>query len=279
LIALAFAVLIAVPLALAFIWERLTSVKVPNIVEINLADVTVQPDIKLSIELEGTDPSRLPGSGTPEILANIKNAITQGLTTELIGVNLGSGKSWWSTRLYLLVALAENYTGARYIFFEEGNDSFVGIATLTATRCALALAFPVLEQAYRAAYSTALGSPKEALQVLMPSQEAETVLYNYTNQLGIKGGEQSLSALVTKQLLKVCLQENLIEPIVECKGEECDTGHPSLLLLHNIINYPAPFVALVDDLKLKRMVKLINRQELANHVSHIVLQEQLKLPK
>src|SRR2546421_11910296 len=58
-IAVAFAVLLAVPLALAFTWERPTSVKVPNIIEINLSEITVRPEINLSAELEGTDATQL----------------------------------------------------------------------------------------------------------------------------------------------------------------------------------------------------------------------------
>ncbi len=275
-IALIFAALLAIPLALAFIWDRLTSVKLTNILEINLTELAARPDTKLSVQLEGTDPTRLTSSGIPAILENIKAAISEGMTKELIGVNLGHGNSWWSTRLYLLAALAENYTETRQIVFNEDDEYFVGIASPPNIRIALGARYPKLANAYRQAHGDALKGPVDPLLPIIPSEEAKTVSQNYAAQLDLLGGEITVSELVTKQLLQECLKETLIEPIVKCQKEEYEATPPSPMLLYDIMNYPAPFVVVVDTLKPHLVVKLVNRQKLAQQISQAFLRQQLK---
>ena len=277
-LALVFATLIAIPLALTFIWERLTLVKFTNILEINLTEITAQPDTKLSVELEGTDPGRLSVSGIPAILENIKSAISEGLTKELIGVNLGNGKLWWTTRLYLLVALAENYTETKFIVFNEDDEHFMGMASPTNIRIALGTRFPTLAKAYRQAYSEALSCDpsKGSVDPLIPSEEATKVSHNYAIHMAQGGGEGNISQPVTKQLLQECLKESLIVPILTYQKEEYDAKPPSPMLLYDIISNPAPFVALVDNLKPNLVTKLINRQKLVNQVGHASLRQQLK---
>jgi hypothetical protein len=280
-LALVFATLVAIPLALTFIWERLTSVKFTNILEINLTEITAQPDTKLSVELEGTDPVRLTVSGIATILENIKSAISEGMTKELIGVNLGMGKSWWTTRLYLLAALAENYTETRFIVFNEDDEHFMGMASPTNIRVALGTRFPTLANTYRQAYSETLSCDplKGSVDPLIPSEEATKVSQNYANQMDQGGGEVSKSKPVTKQLLQECLKESLIVPIVKYQKEEYEANPPPPMLLYDIISNPAPFVALVDNLKPNLVTKLVNRQKLANQVGHAFLRQQLKPAK
>src|SRR5205807_9843131 len=56
---------------------------------------------------------------------------------------------WWTTRLFLLAALAEDFSSIRRLLFSAGVDRrFVGFATPAAVRRALAAATPVLEQVY-----------------------------------------------------------------------------------------------------------------------------------
>jgi hypothetical protein len=275
-IAVAFAVLIAVPLALAFTWERLTSVKVPNILEISLSEITVQPEIKLSVELEGTDATQLQqlkDSGIPEIQKNIEDAIKRGPFIELIKVNLGKGNSWWSTRLYLLAALTESYTEAKRILFEEEENSFVGIASPRDVRLALEKENANLGFSYRMAFSQVFMFP---VTFTKPSDEAGQVMRNYVTQLDKYGGEKSNSVLVTTQFLEGCLQKNLTKPTVICTEEDSEASQPPPLLLHDIIKINEPFVALIDRLRPKKVLKLINRQKLAVQITLGIVDQQLK---
>jgi hypothetical protein len=49
---------------------------------------------------------------------------------ELLNVNLRDGRYWWSTRLFLLAALAEDYSRVQQLVFMEqgGARIFVGMA-------------------------------------------------------------------------------------------------------------------------------------------------------
>ncbi len=204
-LALLFATLIALPLALTFIWERLTSVKVTNILEINLKEYTTQPDTQLSVALEGIPRDQSIVDGIKAILESIQAAISEGITKELIEVNLGVGNSWWTTRLYLLAALAENYTETKLIVFKEGEEHFVGMASPQNIRIALGNIFPDHATAYRNARSEALGRDpiKGSGGPLLLSDEAKKVSENYAAHLG---GESTRKP-VTKQLLQECLAE------------------------------------------------------------------------
>lgn len=275
---LLFATLIALPLALALTWDRLTSVKVTNILEINLKEYTAQPDTQLSFQLEGTDPNVLTIDGIKDILQNIKAAISEGITKELIEVNLGGGKSWLITRLYLLAALAENYTETKLIVFKEGNEHFVGMASPQNIRIALGTRFPSHAKAYRQARNEALsGDPPKGSEG--GSDEATIVSQNYATKIGQLSVDGSIRELVTKQLLQECLRDALIVPIVKYEKEEYEAKPPSLMLLYDIMSNPAPCVALVDTLKPNLVTIFVNRHKLAHQVGLAYLRKQLKPSK
>jgi len=251
-------------------------VKVPNILEISLSEITVQPEIKLSVELEGTDATQLQqlkDSGIPEIQKNIEDAIKRGPFIELIQVNLGNGNSWWSTRLYLLAALTESYTETKRILFEEAENFFVGFASPRDVRMALEKENATLGFAYKAAFSQIFINP---VTFVKPSDEAGQVMRNYVTQLDKYGGEQSVSVLVTTQFLEGCLQKNLTKPTIICTKDDSEASQPPPLLLHDIIKINEPFVALLDKLKPKSVLKLINRQNLAVKITLGVVDQQLK---
>ena len=93
----------------------------------------------------------------PEIITNIRRAVTEDIKADVIKVNLGTGRSWWSTRLHLLSALCADYTEVRQLLFEAEGYRFLGICTPSQARRALAQAFPDVEEVYR----ESLPSPKE----------------------------------------------------------------------------------------------------------------------
>lgn len=217
-IILAFATLLTLPLTNAFVWERLRGVKVFN-VELNFAEVTTPLSVTLTNELKETMMQwELGMTSTPYISEKIKAAIRQEQTAELVEVNLGDGTIWWSTKLYLLAALAEDYTNIRQLVFLENCDGrercFIGIATPTATRRALAIQHPALEKAYRVAYQQSHDVPIGQTNTF--EAEAERVVEGLTwdpqkdKPEGVKileaaGGERTMIHLVTGQLLRLSL--------------------------------------------------------------------------
>jgi hypothetical protein len=281
---LATAILIAAPLALAFIWERLSTLRAFNF-EIDLTDVTAKLDLELLDELkdpsrwqfnpDGYEVSELRKPGSPareEIKAAFRNAGSK----ELVDDKLGIGLSWWSTRLYLQAALAEDFTGIQQIVFLEdcdGQDNcLIGIATPTATRRALAAQWPILETNYREAIEKSSASPN--VQTLTPEDKVVDIIFYYISQFFFQArSEEEVKVWVTTPLLKQWLNQALILAKVECKGAECDSRKPTPLLLYSVINCPAPYVALVQN---RHLMQMVNRQELAVTIANSVLRQQLQ---
>ena len=281
---LAIAILLAAPLALAFIWERLSSVKAFNF-EIDLNNVAAKLDLELLVELK--DPSHwqfnpdgieirdltTPGSSIRE---EIKTAFRQAGSVELVDAKLGIGQSWWSTRLYLQAALAEEYMGIQQIVFLEDCDDrdncLIGVASPAATRRALAAQWPILEKNYRVAIEQSSAYPIEP--TLTPEGKVADIIYYYILQFTQQANsEEQVKVWVTKPLLKQWLNQALIMSSVECKGAECDSRKPTPLLLYSIINCSAPYVALVQN---RRVMQMVNRQELAVTIANSALRQQLQ---
>jgi hypothetical protein len=135
--------LIAAPLALGLMWPRLTGFKAFGI-EVSLAQVTVQPDTKLAAAITSRDI----GSAAPHLLQQMEAIVQPGI--ELLEVDLRDGSYWWSTRLYLLAALAQDMSDVRaFVFVSGGADRrFVGMAMPSIVRRALAAQTPELETTY-----------------------------------------------------------------------------------------------------------------------------------
>jgi len=280
LVPFVFALLMAVPLTLSFVWDRLTHLKLFD-VEITFSEVTTHLSIMLPNEIQQM--MELGLTGMPDILAKIKTAIGQEKTSELVEVNLREENFLWSTRLYLLAALAEDYTNIRQLVFlrhTAGRERcFIGMATPTATRRALAIRHPELEKAYRAAYRYSLDDPSGQIKTIAPEDEAEKVVQGLmmgsdaATILQTAGGEKTLKQLVEEPLLRQWLGRDLINQSVECKDGECDDKNLKPLLLYRIIECSSPFVALLQDQQLKGMV---DRQKIAVLVADTSLRQQLQ---
>jgi len=85
--------------------------------------------------------------------------------------------------------------------------------------------------------------------------------------------EEKVKSWVTKQSLKQWLGQDLITRSVECKGVECESLHPPPSLLYNIMKCPFPYVALVQN---RQLIRVVNRHELAVVVADNSLQQQLQ---
>ena len=86
---------------------------------------------------------------TPEIVAKVTEAIEDAAGARVVEIDLGTGKTWWSTRLFLLAALAEDFTDIESLMFVHGSGRLVGMASPTHVRRALELENPGLRESYR----------------------------------------------------------------------------------------------------------------------------------
>jgi hypothetical protein len=137
--------LVAAPLALALLWDRLGGFKVLGI-EVTLSQASSQ----VEAEVVGAVTATQYFSGKEAIVEQITQAIMRP-EQELLEINLRDGGYWWSTRLFLVAALAEDYSGVQRLVFVEGGlaRNFVGMAPPGQVRQALTTLRPILEPAYQ----------------------------------------------------------------------------------------------------------------------------------
>lgn len=255
------AVLVAAPAALAFIWDRLSMIRLPGL-EVSLATAAPATNELLRDEIKDAQRFPLGGSGYPDIKKAIGTA-----TGDLIEINLGETQ-WWSTRLFLLAALTEEYTIIKQLVFVDRCDNlrvcFVGMSTPAATRRALAAVHPDLEQFYRSAKSN-VALPVGGLSV---ENEVELVIGNlWGNVASAQKVESQMRQLVTADWLHSVMKSDLTKPIVDWPGRQ--TG----LLQYLILASDAPFVAIVQGTQL---IQVVDRCALATLISSAALKTQLE---
>jgi hypothetical protein len=150
------------PLVLAAVWDRISRIKAFG-VEVTLAEVS--PPIagdhtNVAAELSqslGRGLSGSEASGTDGLSGPFTELIQNG--SKILRIDLRDDKYWWSTRLFLVAALADDFTDVEALVFVRAGDEqiFVGIATPRDVRKTLADNFPPAnyEDPYRAAPAAA----------------------------------------------------------------------------------------------------------------------------
>ena len=201
-------VLLAAPLAVAFLWDRLRTVKVLGI-EIVLSEVTVDVPPLGNPALEDAIADKQYFSDEPAILEQISQAV-QAPDKQILEINLRSKPYWWSTRLYLQAALLRDHSQVSHLVFVEGDAErrYVGI-TRTRHLCeALAEIMPCLETIYRRLGSQNLsvdnliqqwvaelfdGQPEIDAKTRISSEELRTILGNLLETSAVEYNEQQKS--------------------------------------------------------------------------------------
>jgi hypothetical protein len=140
--------LAAGPLALAFVWERLTGLRLFG-VQVTLSQVTVPVDQTLATVL--SEQQYFSGE---DAIFRLVDRVIENPEIELLEINLRSPASpyWRSTRLYLQAALIEDRTKIQRLVFVEGDAQrrYVGMASPGQVKRALAQPPGLnLELAYR----------------------------------------------------------------------------------------------------------------------------------
>ena len=117
-------------------------------VAVSLAESTTrQRNWMLPETLRDVSGLQLGSSLEGEIAEQISRAISDLERAEVFIVDLGIGKSWWSTRLYLLAALTADFTKAKQLVFVQ-NERFIGMSSPYTIRKILAKVHPEVEIAY-----------------------------------------------------------------------------------------------------------------------------------
>lgn len=200
---------------------------------VHLAEVDAKAQA-LSNDLSSASCLTMNSSETPEIITNIRRAVTEDIKADVIKVNLGTGKSWWSTRLHLLSALCADYTEVRQFLLEAEGYRFLGMCTPSRARRALAQAFPDVEEAYR----ESVLSPKE--MSFNPVEDVSSIVDRFSAALDRLGGEPKVMKWVEPHLI-----ENW--PGVSKDCIDLPGGVVTSSLLESVVRRHTPFVVLVRD--------------------------------
>lgn len=217
-------------------------------VHLTAADAKTQ---SLSVDLSSASCLTMLSSERPEIIANIRRAIAEDVKADVVRVNLGKGRSWWSTRLHLLSALCADYTEVRQIVFEEEGCRFLGMCTPSQARRVLARAFPDVENAYR----QSVPSPQQTS--FNPVEEVSLIVDHFSNEMDELGGEPNVQKWVEPHLI-----ENWPGISKDCVDVSGGAVTPSLL--DSIVRRQTPFVVLVRD---GIVQKIVDRSALATRMA------------
>jgi len=168
--------LVAAPVALALVWPYLTTVKAFG-VEVSIAHATRDPlaaDVVRSFMLQVTfgptasalgleDRTVSDVAATPQPFKGL-NELRDATADQFLTVDLGAGHLWYSTRLYLLAAIADDFLRVpRFVFTAHlPQDGFIGMAQPAELKTALGLALPPdVDAAYVRARREAADLPRD----------------------------------------------------------------------------------------------------------------------
>jgi hypothetical protein len=158
------AALAAAPLALALLWNRLGGFKAFGFeVTLTPPSARMEPE-RTAIIGEITEDQAFHSDSLQYIVEGITQAIARP-EQEVLELNLRDGSYWWSTRLFLVAALVEDYSRIqRLVFVERGEErAFVGMAPPVDVRRALATVWPILEHAYQSLRNNPPSAPGSEL--------------------------------------------------------------------------------------------------------------------
>ncbi len=194
-----------------------------------------------------------------EIDEKVRQAARDVTGCKYIEANLGTGESWWSTRLYLLASLAADYTQIRRIVFVDAGERFLGMATPMAVKRALRTAQWQLQPLYQ---EISDGGDAEAGIV--------SAIMNFRLQLGQSQiPEPDLKLFVTESRLREWLKSDLEQSSVSTDAE---TGK-NVFLAHQVIKEPAEFVAVLQ--RDRKLLGIVDRLELAARIAKTELERHI----
>lgn len=173
----------------------------------------------------------LADSGAMEIVQFISNAEKR----ETVTIELGTGGSWWSTRIYLLASLAHDLTSIRALVFTGGDEELVGLSTPEWVSNVLSERFPELAQFEK--------RQRQRRSRPDPGDEAQRRLGVWTSYFnGLSGSEEGRRVWVSHGQVDEWLGDYLIRGHIEVDVEAGVTTAQA----QQIIGWAWPYVPIID---------------------------------
>lgn len=249
-VAVAVGVVVSVPLALAFVYDRLAALKTPWF-EIALTAATVEVAGALATALEE---QMLNASASPALTEAISAVLAPG-APKVVRVNLRTGPYWWSTRVYLLAALADDFTGVERFAFVEGGAArrYVGLASPRATRTVLAARFPEYARAYASLRANSADEPRWAVQTIVGNWQS--ALWEQTKPAGATApGDPAVHEELVKAYVTAAELNEWLSGVLDTGWVAWDGWPQDPRLRATILAQDEDYVAVVHDGRLDRVV-------------------------
>lgn len=245
-------VIMVAPVLAAVLWGNIHGLKFGEI-EVSLNDVATKLDFELASKIQ-----IMQGSMTMELVNAISEAIMRP-ELKLVEVDLRAGDYWWSTRLFLLAALAEQYTQiARLVFVERENHRlYVGMASPSVIRRSLAKEFPYLGEAFKQ-IGKAVGGGTQAVQ----NYGWQWPAYLFLDSTKPPQPNEETQEQQAKQLVSVDRLKEWVP--LETIGIRWNGGRGDRPLYNRILKCDEPYVPL---LRGKRLELIVNRQDLVHRLA------------
>jgi hypothetical protein len=234
---------------------------VPELVEQVLASVyTTEAEARVGVGLDkicSLNQIPLKDSGLGMITWGIQEAIQETIkkTGSVAALRVDLGSDWWSTRLYLVAALLEDYTSIEQIVFlgaaaMDPAPSYLGMCSPAEVRRALASHFRDVDRAYRESVPD---------RVFDAAIEVPSIVSTFVKRVGslAAGGEPEVKRGVAPHVVQQW--RGFQGDCIELANRRMDGA-----LLDEIIAKRTRYVALVRNAKLE---VLIDRAELATNLA------------
>ncbi|CDO10352.1 hypothetical protein C1S82_02090 [Mycolicibacterium cosmeticum] len=253
-VAIGAAVVMSLPLAIAFVGDQIrsfrgfgieveikaVSVSLPDITAFGSGDIT---DVVM-VNYSEVNPSAIDTGQSRGIPEQIANVITSP-GCEIIQIELHTGSYWWSTRLYLLSALLAHYTEVKRVVFVHSQSRYAGMAEPSALVQEIERIFPALAVAYQNAYRQAVAQPSPRDR----SEEASDIAFAWPAAVSALNIDEISAPRVTREWLERTLPAawrwSAIDGTAEPDGP---------LLYYRIATSPETYTALLAEDQLVRVV-------------------------
>ncbi len=133
-------------------------------------------------------------SGDMDLSQAILSAVVDTRQAKVIWVDMGFGRSWWTTRLHLMASLLLDYSTCTHMVFSAEDDRFWGMSSLSNVKKTLVLHFPILDDLYRQSISSC--EPRFNV-----SDTVKDIIATNRALLDTFGGEEALKEWISQHSL------------------------------------------------------------------------------
>jgi hypothetical protein len=246
-------VIVVTPMVLGLLWDRLKGFKIGEI-EFVLEEASPTINVDLASAIQNSQSSQ-----TLDLVNLIVSVMAQP-DLKLVEVNLRWRPYWWTTRLFLLAALLEEYTKVeRIVVVKHGAlRVFVGIATPKSVRRVLGERFPSLEATFVSLFTVAGPHTVESKQ-----QEVQGIAFTWPYQMFAQDGA-SLQEQEFRQKISVLTLCEWLGPELQTETRQWSGGPPGKRLYAKILDCEVPFVPLLIG---HRLAKVVDRSQLVERLA------------